>query len=218
MRHRVACYVLVLRIIGVLQLNSQRSKQNIQPTTVTVKCWDRSRHIVSQRAVCRQPTTYLFCRRVGKAAVYTANAGRVPILCHGEANVFVWVKSRGVNFYSCYPDAESVDCQMESKIRNTTSGFIVADNVNTSEVDGLLPRTKLWGRYMFKTAARTDHHVLNVNDVSIFRLPDIEKQWWRYCKPTLKLLCNNASSLSAIFFKVNPIARHLNDTSRPLYV
>ncbi|XP_054257440.1 uncharacterized protein LOC128982505 [Macrosteles quadrilineatus] len=114
----------------------------------------------------------------GTAAIWVLDPGKVPILDSGEGNGFVWLRSRGLTFFSCYltpnqPIAEyrqMVD-SLEDGILNVDGGVIVCGDFNARAVEWGSPQTNTRGRYVLEMAARLGLHVLNVGNVSTFRRP-----------------------------------------------
>lgn len=164
-------------MISILQLNMQRSRTADQLLFQFAVEKGADILLLSEQYQNRQSPCW-FSDVLGTASVWVIDSGKLPILKHGSGRGFVWVKSRGISFFSCYltPNQSIADYRrmidsLEDEVRNTSGGIIVTGDFNARAVEWGMPRTNTRGRYVLEMAARTGLHILNVGNVSTFRRP-----------------------------------------------
>lgn len=115
---------------------------------------------------------------LGTAAIWVREPSRVRVAAHGSGRGYVWVKSAGITYFSCYltPNdpvesyRDKVDA-LEDEIRQTGGRMVVAGDFNARGVEWGMPESNARGRYLLEMAARTGLAILNVGNTPTFRRP-----------------------------------------------
>lgn len=219
-------------MIRALQLNMQRSKTADDLLYHFASKQGADILILSEQYRDRRSPQW-FADLSGTAAVWVLDLGKVPVLDSATGNGFVWVRSRGFTFFSCYltPNQSIADYRqmvdsLEDEIMNITGGVIVCGDFNARAVEWGLPQTNTRGRYVLEMAARLGLHILNTGGVTTFRRPGYGESI-----PDISLASEgiahrisewhvsedySASDHQAILFKVLPEGMRLLEIPAPL--
>ena len=113
----------------------------------------------------------------GTAAIWIANPGAVPVEKKGQGAGYVWIKSRGVTYFSCYftPNESRGAFRMklgalEDEIRDCTGYVVVGDDLNAKAAKWG-EDTDTRGKAVVEMAARVGLIMLNRGNVTTFRRP-----------------------------------------------
>ena len=142
--------------------------------------------IISEQYQERDSTAW-FPHSLGIAAIWIPNPKRVPINMHGSKNGFVWVKSKGIMYVSCYltPNESIIEFQekldlLEDAIREEEGMILLAGDLNARAVEWGVPQPDSRGKRILEMAARTGLVMINKGQKPTFRrtgqkgsIPDI---------------------------------------------
>ena len=115
---------------------------------------------------------------LGTAAIYVPERGRCPIDDHGVGTGYVWVRSRGITYVSCYftPNELIADFQkklneMEDTLLDIGGAVVVAGDFNAKAPEWGMQRPDSRGKRILEMTARLDLVVINIGNTSTFRRP-----------------------------------------------
>ena len=162
-------------MIRVLQGNLHRSKTADDLLTQIVFEKKVDLLIISEQYKERRNATW-FTDTLGTAAIWIPNPKKVPVEQHGTGSGFVWVRSRGITYISCYltPSDRIADFHekldlLEDTIREQKERIIVAGDLNARALEWGSPWTDSRGKRILELAARVGLIVMNEGNTPTFR-------------------------------------------------
>ena len=139
-------------MIKILQGNLHRSKTANDLLAQLVLEKDADLLIISEQYQDRNSPTW-FADTLGTAAIWIPNPVKVPVENHGAGKGFVWVKSRGITYVSCYltpsdriPDLQEKLNLLEDAIREEEGKLLVAGDFNAKATEWGMPSTDSRGK------------------------------------------------------------------------
>lgn len=173
-------------MISILQGNMHRSKTANDLLNHRVLEEEIDLLILSEQYHNRDTTTWIM-DNLGTAAIWVRNTRKLPIENRGSENGYVWVKSKGVTYVSCYftPKESLEDFQekldlLEDTIQEAEGAVIVAGDLNARAIEWGMPRTDTRGKRIMDMSSRRGLLVMNAGNTKTFRrfgnagtIPDI---------------------------------------------
>ena len=162
-------------MIKVLEGNLHRSKTANDLLAQLVLEKDTDLLIISEQYQDRNSPIW-FADTLGTAAIWIPNPAKVPVENHGAGKGFVWVKSRGITYVSCYftpsdriPDFQEKLDLLEDAIREEEGKLLVAGDLNAKATEWGMPSTDSRGKRILELAARSRLMMMNEGCTPTFR-------------------------------------------------
>lgn len=113
---------------------------------------------------------------LGTAAIWVVNRSKVPVEASGAGAGYVWMRSRGVTYFSCYftPNEPIADYEeklnhLEDELRRLNGKLLVAGDFNARGTEWGMPIPDSRGRRLADMQARLGLIVMNQGNIPTFR-------------------------------------------------
>lgn len=171
----------------ILQINLNRSRTANSLREQIAQEKEADLMIISEQYTYENQKTNWFTDPSDTAAIWVVNKSLFSIEAKGAGPGYVWIRSNGVTYFSCYltpnepiGDFEVRLAHIEDEVRNTRGELLIAGDFNSKAIEWGEPTPDSRGRRVMEMAARLGVIIINRGDVPTFRragytntIPDI---------------------------------------------